>query len=71
MPEGWHVGRRLDGRVEVICPHGVGHPSKRLTKVPWQRWMDVHGCDGCCLSQSAAFALAELAAPRTVEEIGS
>lgn len=35
--------KRLDGRVEWICDHGVGHTV----------WFppgsdDVHGCDGCC-----------------------
>ncbi len=45
----WHTNLREDGvRVELICPHGVGHPSKKLSKPGWQDWMSIHGCDGCC-----------------------
>lgn len=46
------VQRRMDGRIEIQCEHGVGHPSKMLTEAhgtPWDvGWMGVHGCDGCC-----------------------
>ena len=38
---------REDGkRLERICEHGVGHPVGSIGK--WERWMGVHGCDGCC-----------------------
>lgn len=40
---------REDGRVEWICPHGVGHPIGHISK--WMDWMWVHGCDGCCLEE--------------------
>lgn len=54
----WPLIRRMDGRMEIICPHGVGHPSQVLTGARWvSSWMGVHGCCGCCAS--AAFALAE------------
>lgn len=43
---------------EILCPHGIGHPSKCLTE-KWEDWKGVHGCDGCCTL--AAFYLAELA----------
>lgn len=53
MPK-WAVEQRgrMNGVVEDICRHGVGHPN--------QEWLDelrddkeretwsVHGCDGCC-----------------------
>lgn len=45
---------RLDGRVEIICEHGVGHPSPALTRFnrgspeAWDSLDGVHGCDGCC-----------------------
>ena len=32
----WKKWYRLDGRIEYICKHGVGHGDH------------VHGCDGCC-----------------------
>lgn len=52
---------REDGvRVEILCRHGVGHPSQALSNpARWKEWMGVHGCDGCC--SLAAFHLAELA----------
>ena len=35
--------RRVDGRIEWVCEHGVGHT------VWWPKHLDgVHGCDGCC-----------------------
>lgn len=40
---------RQSGLVEVVCSHGVGHPSKRCTPDDvWLDWMSTHGCDGCC-----------------------
>ena len=36
---------RLDGRLEWICSHGIGHTvyaPKAFT------YNFVHGCDGCC-----------------------
>ena len=58
----WSIIDRGDGRWEICCPHGIGHPSQRLSalrsRVLWQTsWMDVHGCDGCC--GSVAFRVAE------------
>lgn len=37
-PTHWREDRRI---MEVICPHGVGHPPTE-----GRSW--VHGCDGCC-----------------------
>ena len=37
---------RSDGRLERTCEHGVGHPVGSVG--PWESWMGVHGCDGCC-----------------------
>lgn len=57
----WPTTVRETGLVEIICPHGIGHPSKLLMLDKgreWKDWMAVHGCDGCC--GLAAFALAEL-----------
>lgn len=40
---------REDGRVEAVCPHGVGHPVGIARGHRWDAtWMGVHGCDGCC-----------------------
>lgn len=50
--ENWPYSPRADGRMERLCPHGVGHSD-----IDSARWMDkymshkaasVHGCDGCC-----------------------
>ena len=38
---------RADGRLERTCACGVGHPVGSVG--PWESWMGVHGCDGCCL----------------------
>lgn len=48
----WPLNWRGDrGIMEVICPHGIGHPSpaqaqhmKRIGK----EYENIHGCDGCC-----------------------
>jgi len=46
---------REDGRrVELICPHGIGHPVQELSH-GWRKGDDVHGCDGCCTT--AAFGV--------------
>ena len=57
----WPTNLREDGRMEIICPHGVGHPVKSLSRNWDEAWMGVHGCcsDGCC--GLVIFALAELA----------
>lgn len=42
---------RADGRVELMCDHGVGHPSFNLTLLhrgSWNQYDGIHGCDGCC-----------------------
>ena len=39
---------RMDGRVEFICEHGIGHTihvPEKYTK-DWAWWS--HGCCGCC-----------------------
>lgn len=45
----WPIINRGDGRVEIQCPHGVGHPSHHLS-TNWSSWMGIHGCDSevCC-----------------------
>ena len=54
----WPAIMREDGcRVEIICPHGVGHPVKSLSRNWDDGWMGEHGCDGCCTH--AIFAVAE------------
>ena len=45
-PTGAKLLYRGDGRIEAICEHGVGHCIAVLG--PWQEWMGIHGCDGCC-----------------------
>ena len=37
---------RENGLIEIVCQHGVGHPSKLLTNPKY--YYGVHGCDGCC-----------------------
>jgi len=57
----WPAIMREDGcRVEIICPHGVGHPVKALSKNWDDSWMGVHGCCGKCCT-SAEFHLEVLA----------
>ncbi len=58
----WPIIDRGDGRIEIACPHGVGHVSEVLSRAIHPRrwnasWMRVHGCDGCC--GGLAFAIAE------------
>lgn len=40
------------GRIERVCPHGVGHPDdsqvKYLEEVTGETHWGLHGCDGCC-----------------------
>jgi hypothetical protein len=38
--------KRENGLVELVCEHGVGHPSVRLTRP--RDYYGTHGCDGCC-----------------------
>lgn len=60
MDQTWHypLVDRGDGRVEMICPHGVGHPEKDLSSKWDDKWMGIHGCDGCCCQ--AVYHLAHL-----------
>ncbi len=53
MTNPWPINHREDGRVELMCPHGVGHPSAALTVLAQRTrtigpWILIHGCDGCC-----------------------
>ena len=48
---------RETGLLEDICKHGVGHPNKDWLKHRWkvapdEKYWEVHGCDGCCLTVS-------------------
>ena len=42
------INYRSDGRIEWVCPHGIGHtffvPKQFRKQKAW--WS--HGCDGCC-----------------------
>lgn len=45
------IQSRADGRIEILCKHGVGHPSRLLMEAAGRTFKDVdgvHGCDGCC-----------------------
>lgn len=64
LAEEWPVIRRENGLIEIACPHGIGHPSLKLT--PAKYYYGVHGCDGCC--GKAAFALAEMVHAGEVEK---
>jgi hypothetical protein len=54
----FEVNFRADGRVELCCEHGVGHPSARLQNAFGRRKYEehdgIHGCDGCCGSDDFA-----------------
>ena len=40
---------RMDGRVEIICEHGVGHTIFEPYKANRTgKWAYSHGGDGCC-----------------------
>ena len=42
---------RIDGRLEYICPHGIGHTvyAPPILQDDGTYYRDyVHGCDGCC-----------------------
>ena len=42
---------RMDGRVEDICCHGVGHINAKWLKehdTDGKKKLGVHCCDGCC-----------------------
>lgn len=50
----WAVDQtiRMDGHVEDICKHGVGHPNKEylmsIEDTDKRHYDSIHGCDGCC-----------------------
>ena len=43
-----HIEYRGDGRVELTCYHGCGHPSLKLQNRPPNSTDGIHGCCGCC-----------------------
>ena len=56
FPTLWRQDR---GLMERTCPHGVGHPDP--DHMAWYarkygedkaRWESIHGCDGCCWSDT-------------------
>lgn len=55
----WPRNLRDDtGRIERVCPHGVGHPDPDdvaywVTKGQDARTLWTHGCDGCCAGKVA------------------
>lgn len=52
----WPTHWRSDwgGFMEVICPHGIGHPAPEETRPGGFG----HGCDGCCTDPDKAQELA-------------
>lgn len=48
----WPTHWRSDwgGFMEVICPHGIGHPAPEETRSGGYG----HGCDGCCTDPAKA-----------------
>lgn len=55
----WPVVVRSDkhGLIERVCEHGTGHPDPDSVSYfahQQMRWMDVHGCCGCCVSPEPA-----------------
>jgi hypothetical protein len=56
------LNRRSDGRVELICVCGVGHPSWKGTTFLSRSWREsdgVHGCCGCGCCATDKFKAAE------------
>ncbi len=47
-PGEWGVVNKPCGRVDLVCQHGISHPSEVLTAKEWEIPMGVHECDGCC-----------------------
>lgn len=48
-PEGWTTLMRMNGLIEWVCPHGVGHPAPlEHQKFEMGDCDYIHGCDGCC-----------------------
>ena len=45
FPQNWRVDYSI---MERICPHGIGHPDPDEYKLTFNKWENVHGCDGCC-----------------------
>ena len=44
----WRNDRKL---MERVCEHGIGHPDPdHFSRLPVdeQKWVGIHGCDGCC-----------------------
>jgi hypothetical protein len=39
---------REDGRLERVCPHGVGHTVGHRNRDKLNSYVWIHGCDGCC-----------------------
>ncbi len=37
---------RMDGRIEYVCKHGIGHTIWAPKEMGESRYS--HGCDGCC-----------------------
>jgi len=48
----WPMVWRADaGKMERICPHGVGHPDPddaAYRERVGEGHKNIHGCDGCC-----------------------
>ena len=40
--------KRMDGRIEWICKHGIGHTIKVPKEYEKLKAWWSHGCDGCC-----------------------
>lgn len=52
-----NLNKRADGRIEWVCPHGVGHTIHAPSD---GKWAYVHGCDGCCANRDVYRILEEL-----------
>lgn len=53
--EDWPYYPRADGRMERLCPHGIGHPDSDAASFQAKtrgQWVWVHGCDGCCVPKT-------------------
>lgn len=42
------INHRMDGKIEWICEHGIGHTIAVPKQYAKDKWAWVHICDGCC-----------------------
>jgi hypothetical protein len=67
------IQSRADGRLEIVCRCGVGHPSKLLMEAAGRTWREVDGVHGCCgngCCQKPAFKKRERQMTGAAQDLG-